>query len=242
MISAEALTTRALAIADSAMRSDWLRAFLDEQGAPRAAPLLNGVCAASEQGHEREREVLVALARVLADARSAALRDALRTEARTLALGSLALFLGEPTPPSADAPPIRPPLDAKGRTLTLGERKALARRPDRRALENALRDGHPAVIHNVLANPRLTEDHVVRLAATRPNSPSVLVEIAAHPRWSMRPRVRLAVVLNPATPSDVAHPLILLLTAPELGLVVQATELSSGLRAAAKSLTKGTRE
>ena len=64
----------------------------------------------------------------------------------------------------------------RGRPLTLGERKSLARRPDRAMLDRLLHDPHPDVIRRLLRNPRLTEDDVVRLAARRPGRPEVLVE------------------------------------------------------------------
>ena len=73
-----------------------------------------------------------------------------------------------------------------GRTLTLGERKALARRPTRKAMEKLFADPHPVVIRTLLANPKVIEADVIRLAARRPNQPEVLAEIARSPRWAHR--------------------------------------------------------
>jgi hypothetical protein len=123
-----------------------------------------------------------------------------------------------------------------GRTLTLGERKALARRPTRKALEKLLADPHPAVIRTLLQNPKVIEDDIVRLAARRPNDPAVLAEIARSPRWAHRLKVRLSIVLNPDSPPAVAIPLLALLVRPELKLVADTVGLAPALRAAAHDL------
>jgi hypothetical protein len=94
-----------------------------------------------------------------------------------------------------------------------------------------LRDPHPAVISRVLRNPRLTEDDVVHLAAKRPCRPDVLAEIARAPRWIHCARVRLAVILNPDTPAEIAVPIAGLLIRQELRLVVEATHVAPAVRA-----------
>jgi hypothetical protein len=107
------------------------------------------------------------------------------------------------TPPgqrASDAP--RVPDYGKGRTLTLGERKSMARRPNRKVLEQVLTDPHPAVIRNLLRNPKLTELDVLRLAARRPNQADVLREIYKDRKWSARYRVKLALARNPYASPD----------------------------------------
>ena len=131
----------------------------------------------------------------------------LREEAAGESLLSLERLVRQPPPsralPDSEASEPRVPEYVKGRTLTLGERKSLARRPDRAAIDRLLRDPHPVVIRRLLENPRVTEDDVVRLAARRPGQPEVLAEIARTPAWLHRARVRLALILNPdATPAE----------------------------------------
>ena len=84
----------------------------------------------------------------------------------------------------------------------------------------------------------VTEDDVVRLAAKRPSFPDILVEIARNVRWSTRPRVRVALVLNPATPPEIAVPMVLLLVNPELRLVHEITDANAPVRAAAAELLR----
>ncbi len=104
----------------------------------------------------------------------------------------------------------------RGRVLTLGERKSLARRQDRRLLDRVLRDPHPDVIELLLMNPRLTEADVVRLCARRPNVPLILLRVFRAPRWAVRPAVRAAIALNPATPPVIAEAIVPLLAPDDL--------------------------
>jgi len=76
-----------------------------------------------------------------------------------------------------------------------------------RLMARLLLDPHPDVIARLLVNPRLTEDDVIRLAAKRPNRSDVLAQIARSDKWLHRPRVRIAIVLNPWTPPEVSAPM-----------------------------------
>jgi hypothetical protein len=104
----------------------------------------------------------------------------------------------------------------RGRPLTLGERKSLARKPDRRMFDRVLRDPHPDVIALFLQNSQLTEPDVVRLCSRRPGVPEVLSRVAASAKWSLRPAVRRALAMNPATPPRVTTALLPLLAPEEL--------------------------
>jgi hypothetical protein len=109
----------------------------------------------------------------------------------------------------------------RGRVLTLGERKSLARRPDRRLIDRVLRDPHPDVIEMLLMNPRLTEPDVVRLCARRPNAPEILLRVFRSPRWAIRPKVRAALALNPSTPPAIAEAVVPLLAPEDLHALAQ---------------------
>lgn len=126
----------------------------------------------------------------------------------------------------------RAPKSPDGRVLTLGERKALARRVDRRRLERALRDPSPDVVAIALGNPALTEFDVVRLAAKRPTLAATQRLIFSHTRWVVRAQVQSALVMNPHTPQDVALHLLPQLSKQERRRVVSAQDLSRTLRLA----------
>jgi hypothetical protein len=83
----------------------------------------------------------------------------------------------------------------------------------------------------VLANPKLTEDDVLTLAARRPVRPDVLTQIARSTKWVHRARIRIALCLNPDTPLEIAAPLVGLLMRHELRLVATSTTVPPAVRA-----------
>jgi hypothetical protein len=200
---------------------------------PTFGRVLDALVVAAEQGDELAKEALVAVVDALNDPRATEAVQRLREEAAGAGLVTLDRLLRRPAHGSHAPGPRsqRPPDYGFGRPLTLGERKSLAKKPDRNLLERLLGDPHPDVIRGVLRNPRLTEDDVVRFVA-RPGRPELLVEVARSPKWAHRPRVRLALVLNPLTPADVAIPLAGLLLRHELRLVVESTVVALGVRSA----------
>ena len=117
-----------------------------------------------------------------------------------------------------------------GRTLTLGERKSLARKPDRRLIDRVARDPSPAVIELLLNNPKLTEDDVVRLCARRPGLPEVLSLVFVNPRWSARPRVRRSLALNPRTPEPVVAAVVPLMSPDDLHTVAMDERVPPAVR------------
>jgi hypothetical protein len=132
--------------------------------------------------------------------------------------------------------PETPPTEADwgtGRPLTLGERKSLARRPERRLLDRALRDRHPDVITAVLQNPRLTEADVARMCAAAGTPPAALERVFLSPRWAARGRVRRALATNPATPVEIALALVPLLARAELRELAADARLANAVRARA---------
>jgi hypothetical protein len=122
-----------------------------------------------------------------------------------------------------------------GRVLTLGERKALARGPQRDLIARLLRDPDPQVIRNILENPKLTEQDVVVIAARRPARADVLRQILTS-RWLARYHVKRALVMNPYTPTDVAVRLLAALTGVDLRAVSADPNLAEDVRAQAEIL------
>jgi len=222
------------------MRAALVTQGLESSTLRDAAQALEEICALSEQADPRAREVLAAFLPSLSDPKRADIAAELRGAAHEHGYFALARLLRKRANQfvhEALEPDERHPGEAvPGRTLTLGERKALARRQDRFVLDRLLRDPHPAVIKNLLSNPRITEDDVVRLAARRPTFADVQSEIARSPKWSTRPRVRLALAQNPFTPPDTAVALVQLLVRPELEQVLAATDVAAVVRAAAREL------
>jgi hypothetical protein len=229
------------ALADARLRAGYLRSELEGQDQAEVAEALDELAAAAERGEVAGHDVVAAALPALADELLVSWRQALCARALEHPWPALSRLLGPGQAPAAgstlaldEAPPSAP----GGRPLTLGERRAMARRASRPTLDLLMRDGHPMVVRALLETPRLTEDDVVRMAARRPVSPRALTEIARHPRWPLRPRVRLALVCNPSTPVSVALPLVPLLRQAELAHLVVATDVPAALRRAARELAR----
>jgi hypothetical protein len=134
---------------------------------------------------------------------------------------------------------VRVPDYGKGRPLTLGERKSLARRPNRKVLERVLADPHPAVIHNLLLNPKLTETDVLKLVSRRPLPADVLRELYRSARWGRRYRIKVAIVRNPSTPPSIATKLLPQLMRQDLEEVLEDQGLHPSVIISCRRLLEG---
>ncbi|MBL8684239.1 MAG: hypothetical protein JNK05_34010 [Myxococcales bacterium] len=162
------------------------------------------------------------------------IRAGLRDERAQTVLLALTEATAEPRARRRRGEVLSPEADwGTGRPLTLGERKTLARKPDRRLLEKALRDVHPDVVAEVLVNPRLTEADVARLCAAPHARPEVLARVLASPRWASRIRVRRAIALNPATPAPLALALVAMLDRQDLRELASNERIADAVRARA---------
>jgi hypothetical protein len=235
---ADSLVRTTLSLADGDLRAAyWVDAA---RGWPieEFAGALDVVCARAEQAQANAREALLAVVDAFNRDGMSAVVQRLREQAAGDSLLALERLVRTPPRPSQTpgAPGSlvprrsRPPDLGLGREVTLGERKSLARRPDRDMIQRLLADPHPDVIRRCLRNPRVTEDDVVRLAARRPGHAEVLAEIARS-AYSHRPRVRMALVFNPRTPEEIAARIAGLLLRHELELVARSPGVPAALRA-----------
>ena len=228
-----------LSLPDVTLRVGWLRAHLGELGDGNAAELLSSLCEDGERADPDSREALLVVAMVLVAEGDSLFVERLRQHAEARRLLSLARLLrrGSEGPSASRALSVPPVPDyGSGRELTVGERRSLARSNDRRVLEKLLRDPHPLVLRQLLGNPRLTEDDVVRLAARRPLPSVVAPTLAESPRWLRRPRVRLTLLLNPGTPEPISMPLLAVCTRCELLEVIHGVDAPLALRGSAQEL------
>jgi hypothetical protein len=226
-----------LSLSDAAYRLAWLRSEIERSALEDVAVLLDGLSEQSERSDPQAREAMLTVAMLFAALGECELTQRLREQAAGQHLLSLDRLLR--AAPTAEEPVVcepRVPDYGFGRELTLGERRSLARRPNRRHLEKLLADPHPMVVRQLLHNPKLTEEDVVRLAARRPARIVALREIAASPRWLCRPRVRLSIVLNPGSPPTMSMPLLGLCTRAELVSIIESGAVPLALRATAREL------
>lgn len=219
------------------LRRAWLLDYLQRLSVDESAALLDALCKSSERGEANAREALAAWVAGLVTLTNSDWVGALREHAAERDLLSLARMLRVYTRISGIPPAAAPVPDyGRGRELTLGERRALARQPNRRAFDKLLRDPHPLVLRNLLGNPRLTEDDVLRLAARRPLRDWITHELAQRPEWLLRPRVRMTLLHNPYADSHVAMALLVLCKRDELAEILENTSLHPVLRSSAREL------
>ena len=224
-----------VAIADQGVRAAYLRHTLLAKRPEEVADLFT-VAMTTAEGRIRGHTLLLqAMSLALADESCNGLREAVRSVLEGRQQPGLAQALRR-DPVNEEAETQRIPDFGKGRTLSLGERKSLARRNDRELLARVLRDPHPDVIRIVLGNPGLTEADIVRLCARRPASTEVLREVFRSARWIVRYSIKLTLALNPYTPLDIALQLTPHLKAQDLRRVVSAEDLSPDLREACRRL------
>ncbi len=225
-------------LSDHPLQVAWARSELYGGGPEEIAHAFDELCRAVDYVHEAARDVLGAFVPLLIDPDHLARLDEVRGAAREGQLPAAYRLLrattrrGHGLDREDEAP--SPVKTATGRILTLGERRALARKPARSQLVKLMNDPHPMVLRILLANPRLTEDDVVAMAAKRPAAREAIVEIAK--AWSRRARVRMAVLLNPGSPAAVCVPLLGLLARPELGEIATAADVPAVVRTTAREL------
>ncbi len=237
MLLVSNLIQSVLSYSEVRLRRDWLLDYLRRLEVAESAALLDALCRSSERGEPEAREALAPWVAGLVAIHDSSWVTTLRlqvTEQHLPSLGRMLRQYGRLTSAPAAEPPV--PDYGSGRELTVGERRSLARQPNRRAFEKLLRDPHPLVLRNLLGNPRLTENDVLRLAARRPLQDTVIEELAKRPDWLLRPRVRMTILHNPYARSHVAMALIVLCKRDELLEIFENTSLHPALRHCAREL------
>jgi hypothetical protein len=237
---AETLARRVRALRDPSLRIAHVRRELAGMDPATAADVLTVISARAQARQDHHAILLLAVSLALSDDDAAPLRRALsaaatlRGQEEVAALFAVRSSQETAEPADPDAPPAPLAVPDTERPLTLGERKALARRADRNLIARAVRDPDPHVIRILLHNPALTEDDVVRLCARRPVAAAVLREVFRAPRWIARYRVRHALLRNPHSPLDLALQMAPHLTEQDARAASLATELHDELRLACR--------
>ena len=210
---------------------------LESVSAEDAVRLLHEAHRGASLGGKDAQSVFLALGWALFEPRLAPRRPEFGAAARRAELHHVADFVTLPLEDDATAEDNRRVPDfGRGRPLTLGERKSLARTHDRSLIQRVVRDPHPDVVRILLDNPSLTEEDVVRICAARPNHPTVLQTVYRHRRWVVRYRPRNTILRNPDTPLDTALLLAPLLRKSELKEAATSSELAPPLRLSCKTI------
>jgi hypothetical protein len=243
-VTSRELAARLAALPEVEMRRTVLCEHLERTPADEAVAMLDDMLRRGRQAEPPFDAALSALA-AAADERDGTLsyrcRSALYATARALGMEAVAGYFLSAREGTAPPPQPERALLPRGRPLTLGERKALARRPGdlpTYLLDRLARDPEPDVIRALLANPRLTEQEVIVIAALRPQSPANLREVFRARRWSTRYRVRRALAQNPHTPGEIAVRALAFLNRQDLAEVAADAQLGESVRREAAALLR----
>lgn len=211
-----------------------LAALDAEEAAPVVAALMSGTGTAS-------RVAAAAVARALGDPRDDlpyAWLAGLYAAASERGLEEVKALLVAPPPFRAWEEP-RDKADARLAHLTLGHKKAFARaQRDPDLLARLAAEGDPTVVRELLRNPQLTEDFVVRIASRRPCRPETLRCVFESRRWRTRGAVALSLVRNPYAETAIALELLSGLSVTDLRDVSRDGVLHPLVRALAARLAE----
>jgi hypothetical protein len=121
-------------------------------------------------------------------------------------------------------------LVARLMSITLGERISLARRGSAMVATALLLDKEVPVWQAAMENPRLTEAGAVKALLRSNASPAFVDAVCHHPKWSVRPEIRMALLRNPHTPLARALEFALRLPPAQLRDVLQNSRLTEKVK------------
>jgi hypothetical protein len=232
--TARRLAQRVTALPDLVMRQVALAEALTLSSADDAVALLAALLRASREtpGHPYTATI-AALAGMLSDAQMLPYltRGSIYEAAVVAGRPDIARLLLDAPPGALEPKPPEPerPIAPRGRPLTLGERKSLARTRRRDLIQRLLVDPDAQVIRVLLGNPHLTENDVLAIASRRPTRQEVL-RVVFESGWLARYAVKRALVLNPYTPGELAVRLLPTLVLSDLRAIAHDPAASEPLR------------
>lgn len=124
------------------------------------------------------------------------------------------------------------------RDMTLGRKRALAKIREPDLINRLCHDQDPVVIQNLLKNPRVTIKEVVKIASKRPTSAQILWTVFRDLKWSNHYTVKMTLINNPYTPTQISMALLHYIMEYDLLDVAENMVLHPALRKAAADIIK----
>jgi hypothetical protein len=110
-------------------------------------------------------------------------------------------------------------------SVSLGERISLARRSSEMVAAALLLDNEKRVWQPALENPRMTEVAIVRALQRTRGTPAFVQAVSHHPKWSLRPEIRVALLRNAHTPFARALEFARRIAAPQMRDILRSSRL-----------------
>lgn len=234
-LDARALAQRLAVLPERAMRVARLAQWVERAAPATAAWILDALATAGRAGGPPYDVSLLAAVDLFDGDRIAyPQRRAIFEAAEAHGLAACQELLLSQDEVACEQPTAPRPLVPGTRPLTLGERKSLARSWDRTVLERLIADPHADVVAQLLRNPHLTQDDILRIATARSSSAAVLTLVLRSRRWGRDPRVRRALLRNPRLPVATALRLVGLLNRCDLEEIAHDPHLPDRLVAAVR--------
>jgi hypothetical protein len=115
-------------------------------------------------------------------------------------------------------------------SITLGERIALARRASASVAAALLLDKETRVWQTTLENSRLSETAIARALLKISVTRAFVEAVCHHPKWSLRPEIRIALLRNEKTPLSRALEFARRLPAAQLRDILHASRLPEKIK------------
>ncbi len=147
-------------------------------------------------------------------------------------------FMQMVPPAKKVGPDEEPEEDPMLKEMTLGIKRQKARMRDRDMINRLCHEQDPVIIQNLLKNPRVTLQHVIKIASKRPTNERVLWAVYRDLKWVNHYVVKKALVNNPYTPTQISLSLVHFLMEQDLEDVAENMMLHTLLKDAAVELIK----
>lgn len=133
------------------------------------------------------------------------------------------------------------PLHERIREMSTPEKRKLALHGDKQARTLLMKDPNKLLHNFVIQNKGITVDEVRYIAGYRQTNPETLKQISENREWMQNPRIVMALVTNPKTPSTVATKLLGRLPKSDLRRIAKSGNIPRAVSAAAKKMVIGGR-
>ena len=226
------------AVPEPAMRAAIWREVFDDAPSMDVIEIVDAALSAGRARTAGGQVAVLSLMKFIAREREKAIRVLLPMATVTGHAELLALLADQAPARVAHGDELDVPRHAEERELTLGERRARARRVDRNVLSRLFFDQDPVVITHLLQNPRMREQDVLRIASRRPTGSAVLRVIFQHPRWGVLRPIQAALAQNPYSPLEIGLGVVGLLDQASLRTISRDVGLHEILRGRARDVLR----